>query len=598
MYACLQMSWRLAIAIALLLPALSATAATSGPLRCKSYDPTVLHAPYVFNYGLTSSQLQTSYYGDANKADDGSHADAGYRPVRLTGYVHAGEVRYATKWVKDGAGAWSSGFGLTGAAFHARYLDLKSRGFRIIDASAYVTAAGVRYADIWLQNTAGVGWAVTRNVPAAQMPALEADMRALGYAPTRVEGYSLGLNTAYIITWETSGCEWALEEGLSAAQYQLFFDASIATMRPIHVDAYMAGSNLQYASIFWRQAGPPIRATHGQHWYRYQAALNKGACDGYVPETFYGVEVPGGWDTFGGIWSNNGAPVVNAGSSASVRITHQVNCAQGRAGAAFINTTTGETVVAHADQIFGSASAIKITVLYGLLRKADADSINMDSKSIDGVSLATLATQMIVNSNNTSTNTLIDYVGRTNINDQLAALGLKVVRVNRYLTGGPSAYGLGSWFDDFKAGYDNFVTPRELATLWRLLYENKGLLSAQSYARFRSITDAAPSLMNDVLPAGYDPYYVEINAKAGGKSYPGVPGDFAHRPQLGAHKIASEGGALVFSNGQTVFYAAIVDEAAPAASVAAIACTGWEAAKTWAAAGSDEADGAGFCGYP
>ena len=585
-------------ALALLVSTLAASAATSDPQRCPNYDPTILHSAYVFNYGLTPSQLQTTFYGDANKLNDGSHADTGYRPVRLTGYVDGAEVRYATKWVKDGAGAWSSQFGLTGAQFHERYLDLKARGYRIIDASAYVTAAGVRYADIWLRNTAGIGWAVTRDVPAAQMAALKADMRAQGYAPTHVEGYSNGASTAYIATWESSSCDWALEEGLSSAQYQAFYDASKATMRPVHVDAYVAGSNLQYASIFWRQPGPPVRATHGQHWYRLQAKLNRAACDGYVPETFYGAELPDGWETFGGIWSYSGTPNVNAASSVSTRINYQVNCAQGRAGAAFINTTTGETVTAHGDQVFGSASAIKITVLYGLLRKADAENFGLEFIKIDGVDLATLATGMIVNSNNAYTNTLIDFVGRAKINDELAALGLKVVRVNRYLSGGPSAHGLGSWFDDFKNGYDNFVTPRELATLWRRLYENNGLLSAKSYDRFRTITNSAPSLMNDVLPANYDPTNVAINAKAGGKSYPGVPGDFAHRPQLGSHEIASEGGAMVFSNDQRVFYAVIVDETAPGASKAAIACTGWEAAKTWAAAGTDEGDGAGFCGYP
>ena len=588
----------IAVTLAFLVSTSTASAATSDPRRCQNYDPTILHAPYFLTYAITPSQLQSSYYGDPNKANDGSHADAGYRPVRLTGYVDAGEVRYATKWVKDGAGAWSSQFGLTGEQFHARYLDLKQRGYRMIDASAFVTAAGVRYADIWVINTSGIGWAVTRDTPAAQMAALEADMRAQGYAPTHVEGYSNGASTAYIATWEASGCEWVLEEGSSAAQYQLFYDTSILTMRPVHVDAYMAGSNLQYASIFWRQSGPPVRASHGLHWYRFQAKLNKGACDGYVPESFYGVELPDGWESFGGIWGYSGTPSVNAASSATTRITHQVDCAQGRAGAAFINTSTGETITAHADQMFGSASAIKIAVLYGLLRKVDADYIDMDVAKIAGVTLTTLATQMIVSSNNGSTNMLIDYVGRTKINDQVAALGLKVVRVNRYMAGGPSAHGLGSWFDDFKAGYDNFVTPRELATLWRLLYENNALLSTKSYGRFRTITDAAPTLMDDVLPANYDPTNVAINAKSGGLSYPGVPGDFAHRPQLGTHDIASEGGAMVFSNGQRVFYATIVDQTEPGASKAAIACTGWEAAKTWGAVGTDEGDGAGFCSYP
>jgi beta-lactamase class A len=573
-------------------------AAATAPQRCDAVDPATLHAPYAFSYGLSTSQLQSTFYGKSNVANDGSHNDAGYRPLRLTGYVDGGEVRYATRWIKDGNTGWSSQFGLTGAQFHARFVDLKAQGYRLIDASGYTTAGGVRYADVWVKNTAGIGWAVSRDVLPAQMNALEAHMRGQGFAPTRIEGYTLGGGTRYIVTWVTSGCDWLLEEALSSAQYQAFFDAHVATMRPLHVDAYTVGSKVQFASIFWRQAGPPVRASHGQHWYMFQASLNDGSCDGYVPETFYGLELGGGWETFGGIWSYRGVPSVDANSSAGTRIAYQVNCAQGRAGAAFINASTGESVLVNADQTFGSASAIKSTVLYALLRKADAEDIDLDATEVDGVSLAELATTMIEDSSNSATNTLIDYVGRAQVNAELAALGLQVIRVNRYLTGGPSAHGLGSWFDDFKAGHDNLVTPRELATFWRRVYENTGLLSTKSHDFFLTVTDRAATLMNDALPGGYDPAFVRIHDKPGGKTYGGVVGDFAHRPQLGAHKVAAEGGVMLFANGQRVFYAAMVDQAAPAASLAAIACTGWEAAKTWAGVGSDEGDGAGFCDYP
>src|SRR5262249_40242371 len=155
---------------------------------------------------------------------------------------------------------------------------------------------------------------------------------------------------------------------------------------------------------------------------------------------------------------------VDASSSISSRVSYHVDCAAGRAGAALINVTTGETITAHADQTFGSASAIKITVLYALLRKADAEGIDLDTATIGTKTLTTLATEMIVDSNNASTNTLIKFVDIDKVNEEIDALGLSVTTLGRYLSGGPSAHGLGSWFDDFKAGYDNFTTPRELAT--------------------------------------------------------------------------------------------------------------------------------------
>jgi hypothetical protein len=242
------------------------------------------------------------------------------------------------------------------------------------------------------------------------------------------------------------------------------------------------------------------------------------------------------------------------------------------------------------------ASACKAWIFFKLLRKADAENIDLDATVVSNKTLSTLATEMIVNSNNASTNTLIDYVGMSAVNDELEALGLSVSRLQRHLTGGASAYGLGTWLDDFRAGHDNFTTPRELATFWRLVYQNEGLLSGGAYDRFLAITGAAPANANDGLDAGYDPASVAIFNKAGVKTYPGVVGDLAHRPQLDSHRIRSEGGVMAFTNGNLVLYATLSDEADPAATDSTIACVGWEAAKQWG--GMDPGNSNGQCAYP
>ena len=569
------------------------------PLRCRPFDAESLKSPYVFNRGISAAKLQSDYFGKPEVANDGSLNDLGYRPVRLTGYTVNGEVRYAAKWVKDDGPAWTSKFGLTGAQFHARYLTLRTQGFRILDASGYNTSSGVRYADIWIKNTAGLRGAITRDVPLEQMELLKASMRSEGLAPTHIEGYmGAGKQPQFIVTWVESSCDWDMEQDLTGAQYQQFYDAHKATMRALHVDAYAIDSKVRYASIFWKQNGPAVRASHAQHWYLFQAAVNRNICDGYVPDSFYGMQLPSHWEAYGAIWRYRGKPSVSAASSIGARMGYRVDCAPGRAGAALINVTTGETVLAHGDQPFGSASAIKITVLYALLRKADAENVNLDVKTISQKKLSVLATEMIVDSNNASTNTLIDYVGMDQVNAELDALGLKVVRLQRYLSGGPSAHGLGSWFDDFKAGYDNFVTPRELATFYKLVYLNDGLLSGNAYNRFLTITAAAPTSANNAFAAGYDPVNVRFYNKAGSKTYEGNPGDFAHRPQLGRHSVGSEGGVMAFNNGNLVFYATIVDQRDPDVADSTIACVGWEAAMQWGPADGSLGDSSGLCPYP
>jgi hypothetical protein len=104
------------------------------------------------------------------------------------------------------------------------------------------------------------------------------------------------------------------------------------------------------------------------------------------------------------------------------------------------------------------------------------------------------------------------------------------------------------------------------------------LLSNSARATFYSITDLPNSVMNDLLNEqvpGFDPASVQINNKPGGKSYSGDPGDFAHRPQLGDHKVTADACMMQFSNGQVVFFAVIVDDADVDCTYRSISCTGW-----------------------
>lgn len=578
----------IAAMIGTVVPAPSARAQTAN--SCGSIDQDLLKAPYVFQYGLSGSSLQNDFFGVNTNPNDGSYNDAGYRPIRLTGYMDNGQVRFATKWVKMKGPTWNSRFGMTGAEFDARFALLKAT-HRIVDISAYNTPEGSRYADIWEKNPDNLAWAVKRRTPQAQMGALKADMKAKGLGPTRVEGYTFNGSIHFASVWTAvpSACDWDLEVNLTSAGYQALFDANKNTSRLIHVDSYhdnsSKGSRARYAGIWWDQGGPGLRATHVRHWYTFQRLDNNQVCDGFTVDNFYADEAATGWNYFGAIWSYNHAPNITDASSLRTRITHHVNCADGRAGAAIINETTGETVMANADQVFGTASSIKAFILFALLRKADAENIDITSKTINDTPLIDLATLMIKNSNNSATNTLIDFVGMDQVNDEIRnTLGLNVTTLGRYLSGGPSAHGLGDWFDDFKAGHDNFSTPRELVTFYQKVWANDGLLSDGARTTFFDITDQPNSIMNNVLNEqvnNFDPLHVQIWNKPGSITYTGVPGDFSHRPQLGNYKVTADAGVMRFSNDQLVFFAVIVDGADTDGTYRSISCSGWELGKQY-----------------
>ncbi|PYU14327.1 MAG: serine hydrolase [Acidobacteria bacterium] len=88
------------------------------------------------------------------------------------------------------------------------------------------------------------------------------------------------------------------------------------------------------------------------------------------------------------------------------------------------------------------------------------------------ISLRDLAVLMIVLSDNTATNILIDQVGMANVNDTLAHLGLAQTRLQRRMIDTAAQ----------RAGRENLSTPREMTTLLELLHGGKVLDASHTAA--------------------------------------------------------------------------------------------------------------------
>ena len=116
----------------------------------------------------------------------------------------------------------------------------------------------------------------------------------------------------------------------------------------------------------------------------------------------------------------------------------------GRFGLAARNLTTGEEFLLDHDQVFPTASSIKTAILYEVFRQAEEGTFGLDDrvelKSSDIVrgsgvlrdiapglqpTVHDLAMLMIIVSDNTATNMLIDLVGGPDpVNASMAAIGL------------------------------------------------------------------------------------------------------------------------------------------------------------------------------
>lgn len=192
---------------------------------------------------------------------------------------------------------------------------------------------------------------------------------------------------------------------------------------------------------------------------------------------------------------------------------HAVQRLDGVAGYAIKDLTRGESFDFNANLIFPTASSIKLTVLLELMRQAQEGKLSLDDKHTirrnettigddepilamlgDGtvtMSLRDIATFMIVLSDNSATNILIDRLGMDNINAEIARLGLQETHLRRKMIDIEAA----------RRGRENVSTPREMATLMEKVHAGGALDAAHTKDYFALLALPKDSLFHRALPS-------------------------------------------------------------------------------------------------
>jgi len=150
--------------------------------------------------------------------------------------------------------------------------------------------------------------------------------------------------------------------------------------------------------------------------------------------------------------------------------------------------TTGATIELRPDEVFPTASSIKLAVLYELYRQAEEGRIDVGESTRpplprvggggilqelgDRVSLTwrDLAVLMIGWSDNEATNVLVRRVGIEAVNRRLDALGLPRTRLRRLMMDIEAA----------RRGDENVSTPREMARLAEIVARGDSLSPARA----------------------------------------------------------------------------------------------------------------------
>jgi len=180
-------------------------------------------------------------------------------------------------------------------------------------------------------------------------------------------------------------------------------------------------------------------------------------------------------------------------------------------GIAIRDLTDGHEILINADEVFPTASSIKISVLAELYRQSQtgqgarlsdqytvrkedivADSAIMENLT-PGVSRITnrdLAGFVVAVSDNAATNVLIDRVGMENVNHTLDSLGFHQTRLRRKMMDLQAA----------QQGRENIATPREMAALLETLFRGKVLNKESTDDFFKLLSSCKKGQIPRLLP--------------------------------------------------------------------------------------------------
>lgn len=210
------------------------------------------------------------------------------------------------------------------------------------------------------------------------------------------------------------------------------------------------------------------------------------------------------------------------------RLEAIVRSVDGVVGYAVVDLTSGERIAERlAREPFPTASAIKVPILYELLKRADEGTLSLDAATpldrtqvvggsgvlqhltTPSLSLRDYAALMMILSDNTATNVVIDAVGMTNVTARMRTLGLSDILLRRKM------------MDDaaVRRGDENVASPAALLRSTEMLWKGEGLSPARR--------DVARDILRLVSGAirGAIPGRVVVYSKTG--SLPGVRAETA-----------------------------------------------------------------------
>ncbi len=190
-------------------------------------------------------------------------------------------------------------------------------------------------------------------------------------------------------------------------------------------------------------------------------------------------------------------------------LTRMANEVDGRVGIFIQGLDSPETFSLRGDEVFPTASTIKVAILLELYRQAEAGRLRLtdvcevqsrdlvEGSAVLGnlapgtkLSLRDLALFMVVVSDNSAANLLMDRVGVEQVNTTLRSLGLEKTQLRRKMMDLPAA----------QAGRENLSSPRNLGELLTFIHGGKVVSEASRADLLRLLVTPKDGFLTRLLP--------------------------------------------------------------------------------------------------
>jgi beta-lactamase class A len=179
------------------------------------------------------------------------------------------------------------------------------------------------------------------------------------------------------------------------------------------------------------------------------------------------------------------------------RLHELARSVDGVVGYAVVDITSGDRFEHLESTVFPTASTIKLAIVYELFKQVHEGRVRLDqsivldrAKAVGGsgvlnelgtptLSVRDYATLMVVLSDNTATNVLIDLLGLESVTRSMVSLGLSETKLRRHMIDLAAA----------KRGDENVSTPEEIVGLLEMLSKNAdavALLKKPKASRLRA----------------------------------------------------------------------------------------------------------------